>query len=146
VQQTGRRGIAVPGDISNEDHCIRIVERAAEEFGRIDILVNNAAYQQTYESIGKLPSSEWDYTFRTNIYAMFFLSKAALPRMREGGAIINTASIQAYKPTPQLLAYASTGAIITFTKALAQEAIKTGIRVNAVAPGPCLDSTDSDVF
>jgi NAD(P)-dependent dehydrogenase (short-subunit alcohol dehydrogenase family) len=137
VQQTGRRGIAVHGDISEEDHCTRIVERAAEELGKIDILVNNAAYQQTYESIEKLPSSEWEYTFRTNIHAMFYLSKAALPKMREGGSIINTASIQAYKPSAQLLAYATTkGAIVTFTKALAQDAIKRGIRVNAVAPGP----------
>ena len=137
VQQSGRRGVAIPGDISQEDHCRQIVERADDELGRIDILVNNAAYQQIYDSIEKLPSEEWDYTFRTNIYAMFFLSKAALPKMREGGAIINTASIQAYKPTPQLLAYATTkGAIVTFTKALAQEAIKRGIRVNAVAPGP----------
>ena len=137
VREAGRRAVAIPGDISQEDHCRRIVERAGDELGRIDILVNNAAYQQTYDSIEKLPSEEWDYTFRTNIYAMFFLSKAALPKMREGGAIINTASIQAYKPTPQLLAYATTkGAIVTFTKALAQEAIKRGIRVNAVAPGP----------
>jgi NAD(P)-dependent dehydrogenase (short-subunit alcohol dehydrogenase family) len=137
VQQTGRRGIAVPGDISEEEHCTGIVERALTEFGKIDILVNNAAYQQTYDSIEKLPSSEWEYTFRTNINAMFYLSKAALPKLREGGAIINTASIQAYKPSPQLLAYATTkGAIVTFTKALAQEAIKRGIRVNAVAPGP----------
>ena len=137
VRKSGRAGIAMAGDISHEDHCSRIIEHALQEFGKIDILVNNAAYQQTYESIEKLPSSEWEYTFWTNIDAMYYLSKAALPKMPEGGAIINTASIQAYKPSPQLLAYATTkGAIVTFTKALAQEAIKKGIRVNAVAPGP----------
>ena len=101
------------------------------------ILVNNAAYQMTYDSIQEIPSEEFDRTFRTNIYAMFYLSKAALPVMREGGAIINTASIQAYKPSPTLLAYATTkGAIVTFTKALSDEVVKRGIRVNAVAPGP----------
>jgi hypothetical protein len=125
VRESGRAGIAIAGDISHEDHCRQIVERAVKEFGKIDILVNNAAYQQTSESIEKLPSSEWEYTFRTNIDAMYYLSKAALPKMPEGGAIINTASIQAYKPSPQLLPYATTkGAIVTFTKALAQEAIK----------------------
>jgi NAD(P)-dependent dehydrogenase (short-subunit alcohol dehydrogenase family) len=137
VRERGRAAIAIAGDISHEDHCRQIINRAVEEFGKIDILVNNAAYQQTYESIEKLPSNEWEYTFRTNIDAMYYLSKAALPRIPEGGAIINTASIQAYKPSPQLLAYATTkGAIVTFTKALAQQVIKRGIRVNAVAPGP----------
>jgi NAD(P)-dependent dehydrogenase (short-subunit alcohol dehydrogenase family) len=137
VRESGRAAIAIAGDISHEDHCRQIINRAVEEFGKIDILVNNAAYQQTYESIEKLPSNEWEYTFRTNIDAMYYLSKAALPRIPEGGAIINTASIQAYKPSPQLLAYATTkGAIVTFTKALAQQVIKRGIRVNAVAPGP----------
>jgi NAD(P)-dependent dehydrogenase (short-subunit alcohol dehydrogenase family) len=114
VRESGRAAIAIAEDISHEDHC-----------------------RQTYESIEKLPSNEWEYTFRTNIDAMYYLSKAALPRIPEGGAIINTASIQAYKPSPQLLAYATTkGAIVTFTKALAQQVIKRGIRVNAVAPGP----------
>jgi hypothetical protein len=103
----------------------------------LDILVNNAAYQMTRGGIDELSSSEWDLTFKTNVYAMFWLCKAALPVMREGGAIINSASIQAYQPSPTLLAYAATkGAIVTFTKALAQDAIKRGIRVNAVAPGP----------
>jgi hypothetical protein len=137
VEAEGRKCIRVPGDISDEAHCKKIVEQAAKEFGKIDILVNNAAFQMTHDSIQELSSEEFDKTFRTNIYAMFYLCKAALPQMTEGGAIINTASIQAYQPTPMLLAYASTkGAIVTFSKALNQEAIKQGVRVNVVAPGP----------
>jgi hypothetical protein len=137
VRDAGRTCIAVPGDISQEAHCQDLVRRAVAEFGGLDILVNNAAYQMTRGGIDELSSSEWDFTFKTNIYAMFWLCKAALPVMREGGAIINSASIQAYQPSPTLLAYATTkGAIVTFTKALAQDAIKRGIRVNAVAPGP----------
>jgi NAD(P)-dependent dehydrogenase (short-subunit alcohol dehydrogenase family) len=137
VRQAGRRVLTVPGDITGESHCREMVERTFREFGRLDILVNNAAYQMTHQSIDEFSSEEWDHTFRTNIYAMFYLSKAALPRMRQGGAIINTASVQAYKPTGQLLAYATTkGAIVTFTKALSELAMKQGIRVNAVAPGP----------
>jgi NAD(P)-dependent dehydrogenase (short-subunit alcohol dehydrogenase family) len=137
VRDTGRTCIAVAGDISREEHCTRLVERAFAEFGELDILVNNAAYQMTREGIGDISSDEWDHTLKTNLYAMFWLCKAALPRMRDGGAIINTSSIQAYQPSPTLLAYATTkGAIVTFTKALAQEAIKHGVRVNSVAPGP----------
>ena len=137
VEEAGRKAIAVPGDISQEAHCQQLVQRAMQEFGKLDILVNNAAFQMTHQSIGELPSEEWDFTFRTNIYAMFYLCKAALPQMPEGGTIINTASIQAYQPSPSLLAYASTkGAIVTFSKALAQEAIEQGVRVNVVAPGP----------
>jgi NAD(P)-dependent dehydrogenase (short-subunit alcohol dehydrogenase family) len=137
VERAGRKAVLVRGDIGREEHCRQIVQRAMQEFGRLDVLVNNAAFQMTHKSIDELSSEEFDYTFRTNVYAMFFLSKAALPHMKEGGSIINTASIQAYEPTPTLLAYAATkGAIVTFTKALAKEAIKKGIRVNAVAPGP----------
>ncbi|MDP8922363.1 MAG: SDR family oxidoreductase [Chloroflexota bacterium] len=137
VHEAGRRAVAVPGDIGDEAHCRRLVERAVDEFGHLDILVNNAAFQMTHQGIGEISSEEFDRTFRTNVYAMFHLCKAALPLLREGGAIINTTSIQAYQPGPQLLAYAATkGAILTFTKALAQEAIGRGIRVNAVAPGP----------
>jgi NAD(P)-dependent dehydrogenase (short-subunit alcohol dehydrogenase family) len=100
-------------------------------------LVNNAAFQRTYGSIQEIPSEEWDYTFRTNVYAMFYLSKAALPHMQPGGSIINTTSIQSYQPDAMLLAYATTkGAVTNFTKALAQDVAKQGIRVNAVAPGP----------
>jgi NAD(P)-dependent dehydrogenase (short-subunit alcohol dehydrogenase family) len=137
VEKEGRKCLTVAGDIGEEAHCKKIVEQAAKEFGRIDILVNNAAFQMTHDSIQELSSEEFDRTFRTNIYAMFYLCKAALPEMKEGGAIINTASIQAYQPDAMLLAYASTkGAIVTFTKALSEEAIEQGIRVNAVAPGP----------
>jgi NAD(P)-dependent dehydrogenase (short-subunit alcohol dehydrogenase family) len=137
VEQAGRKAVAIPGDISEEAHCQRIVQRALQELGKIDILVNNAAFQMSHQNIQELPSEEWDYTFRTNIYAMFYLCKAALPHMQPGGTIINTASIQAYQPSPSLLAYASTkGAIVTFSKALAEEAIEQGVRVNVVAPGP----------
>lgn len=137
VEKEGRKCLTVPGDIGDEAHCKKIVEQAVSEFGKIDILINNAAFQMTHDSIQELSSEEFDRTFRTNIYAMFYLCKAALPEMKEGGAIINTASIQAYQPDAMLLAYASTkGAIVTFTKALSEEAIEQGIRVNAVAPGP----------
>jgi NAD(P)-dependent dehydrogenase (short-subunit alcohol dehydrogenase family) len=137
VEEAGRQAIAVPGDISDEAHCRRLVERATGELGGLDILINNAAYQMHHESIQEISAQEWDHTFRVNISAMFHLCKAALPQMRQGGAIINTASIQAYKPSSSLLAYATTkGAIVTFTKALAEEALKQGVRVNCVAPGP----------
>jgi hypothetical protein len=137
VGAAGRRAVLMPGDIGDEAHCQQIVERAFSEFGKLDILVNNAAFQMTHENITELSSEEFDHTFKTNVYAMFYLCKAALPRMEKGGAIINTASIQAYNPDPMLLAYASTkGAIVTFSKALNQEAIKQGVRVNVVAPGP----------
>jgi NAD(P)-dependent dehydrogenase (short-subunit alcohol dehydrogenase family) len=137
VQQAGRRAISVAGDIGDEQHCRHLVERAQREFGHLDILVNNAAVQMPHASIEEVSAEEWDRTFRTNIYAMFYLCKAALPKLREGGTIINTAPIQAYQPSPSLLPYSSTkGAIVTFTKALALEAIKRGVRVNAVAPGP----------
>ena len=137
VRETGRTCVTVPGDISREEQCTQLVERAAAELGHIDVVVNNAAYQMTRDGIGDVSTDEWDHTLKTNLYAMFWLCKAALPKMREGGAIINTSSIQAYQPSPTLLPYATTkGAIITFTKAFSQEAIKQGIRVNAVAPGP----------
>jgi NAD(P)-dependent dehydrogenase (short-subunit alcohol dehydrogenase family) len=137
VEEAGRKAIAIAGDIGDERHCRQIVEQALQQFGKLDILVNNAAFQMTHESIQELSSEEFERTFRTNIFAMFYLCKAALPKMEQGGAIINTASIQAYQPSSSLLAYASTkGAIVTFTKALAEEAIEQGVRVNAVAPGP----------
>jgi NAD(P)-dependent dehydrogenase (short-subunit alcohol dehydrogenase family) len=137
VRDAGRTCIAIPGDITRQEHCVNLVDRTVRELGGLDILVNNAAFQMTHEGIEDLTLDEFDRTFKTNIYAMFWLCKAALPKMRPGGAIINTTSIQAYQPSPSLLAYASTkGAILTFTKGLSQEAIKRGIRVNAVAPGP----------
>jgi NAD(P)-dependent dehydrogenase (short-subunit alcohol dehydrogenase family) len=137
VTESGRKAVAVAGDIQSEAHCVSLVEQAVEHFGRLDILVNNAAFQNTIESIQDLTSDDWDRAFRTNIYAMFYLSKIALKHLPEGGTIINTTSIQAYQPSASLLHYATTkGAIVTFTKALSEEALKQGVRVNAVAPGP----------
>jgi NAD(P)-dependent dehydrogenase (short-subunit alcohol dehydrogenase family) len=137
VREAGRQAVLVPGDISEAAHCRTLVERTVSELGRLDILVNNAAYQMTREGIQQIPDGEWEYTFQTNIFAMYYLCKAAWPHLAPGSAIINTASIQAYQPSPELLAYASTkGAIVTFSKALAQEGAEKGIRVNVVAPGP----------
>jgi hypothetical protein len=137
VEKAGRRAIAVPGDIGEEAHCRRLVERTVTELGRLDCLVNNAAYQQTHDSIEEHPSEEIEHIFRTNILAMFWLCKAAVPHMKPGSTIINTSSVQAYQPNPMLLPYSTTkGAIVTFTKGLAQELTPKGIRVNSVAPGP----------
>ncbi|MFN7994849.1 MAG: SDR family oxidoreductase [Bryobacteraceae bacterium] len=137
VNEAGRKCLELPGDIRNEDHCRQLVERTVRELGRLDILVNNAAFQMTHQKLEEFSSEEWDRTFRTNIYAMFYLSKFAIPHMTPGSAVINTASVEAYKPKGQLLAYATTkGAIVTFTKALSELAIEEGVRVNAVAPGP----------
>lgn len=137
VEAAGRRALTVPGDIGDQAHCETIVQRAVQEFGRVDILVNNAAFQRTHQSIAEISAEELERTYRTNIFAMFYLCKAAIPHMQPGSTIINTASIQAYQPSSSLLAYASTkGAIVTFSKGLAQEVIKQGIRVNVVAPGP----------
>ncbi|HEY8573837.1 SDR family oxidoreductase [Phenylobacterium sp.] len=137
VEEAGRKAVLMPGDISDAAHCRAIVQRAAEEFGRIDVLVNNAAHQLTFDEVDEFSDEEWDYTFRTNIYAMFWLSKAAVPHMPQGGSIINTTSVQADSPSPNLLAYATTkGAIQNFTGGLAQMLAEKGIRVNCVAPGP----------
>lgn len=137
VEKEGRRCIAVPGDIGSEAHCQQIIESTIQEFGRLDILVNNAAYQDVIESLQDVTEEMLEHTYRTNIFAMFFLCKAAIPHMQPGSTIINTTSIQAYQPSPTLLPYSSTkGAILTFTKGLSDEAIEQGIRVNAVAPGP----------
>jgi NAD(P)-dependent dehydrogenase (short-subunit alcohol dehydrogenase family) len=137
VRDAGRKALLLPGDITSEQHCRGMVEQVVKEFGRIDILVNNAAYQMTHKQIEEFSTEEFEHTFRTNIFAMFYLAKACLPRMKEGSGIINTASVQAYQPHGMLLAYASTkGAIVTFTKALSELAIEKGVRVNAVAPGP----------
>jgi NAD(P)-dependent dehydrogenase (short-subunit alcohol dehydrogenase family) len=137
VRDAGRKVLLLPGDITSEQHCRGMVERVAADFGRLDVLVNNAAYQMTHKKIEEFSTEEFEHTFRTNIFAMFYLAKAALPRMKPGSVIINTASVQAYQPNGMLLAYASTkGAIVTFTKALSELAIEKGIRVNAVAPGP----------
>lgn len=137
VRKEGRRCITIPGDISEEEHCIALVERCVAELGRLDILVNNAAHQRSRDDIQDLSSEEFEYTFKTNVYAMYALCKAALPHLQPGSSIINVASIQAFQPSPNLLAYAATkGAIVTFTKALSDMAIEKGVRVNAVAPGP----------
>jgi len=137
VRKAERTALALPGDIQDEAHCRAMIDRVFDEFGRLDILVNNAAFQMTHDSIEEFTTEELDRTFRTNIYAMFWLCRAALPRMGEGGAILNTASIQAFDPSANLLPYAATkAAIVNFTKGLAQTAIKQGVRVNAVAPGP----------
>lgn len=137
VKDAGRKAVVAGGDIQDYKHCEQLVNRAFDELGGLDILINNAAFQMTRESIEEVTPEEWDRTFKTNIYAMFYLSRLALPRMKEGSAIVNTASVQAYQPSPTLLAYSSTkGAIVTFTKSLSALAIKQGTRVNAVAPGP----------
>lgn len=137
VQDAGRRAVVAPGDIKSEAHCKELVERAVSELGSLDVLVNNAAFQRTYGDIGDITADEWDETFRTNIYAPFFLAKAATPHLKPGSSIINTTSIQSRQPSPQLLAYASTkGAISNFTAGLAEMLADRGIRVNAVAPGP----------
>ncbi len=137
VKKAGRRCDLVPGDIGEAGHCREIVKRAADTFGRIDILVNNAAHQMSFENLADIPDEEWEKTFATNIHAMFYLAKAALPHMREGASIINTASINSDKPNPTLLPYATTkGAIQNFTAGLAQLLADQKIRVNCVAPGP----------
>ena len=137
VRQAERQILQFPGNVADERYCRDLVDRTMESFGRLDVLVNNAALQIEHDKIQEFTSEDWDRTFRTNIYSMFHLSRAALPRMKTGGAIINTASVQAYQPRGNLLAYATTkGAIVTFTKALSDLALESGIRVNAVAPGP----------
>ena len=137
VESSGRTAVLIPGDIRSAAHCRAIVESAAQAFGRIDILVNNAAHQATFAALEDISDEEWDHTFRTNVHAMFYLAKAVVPHMVDGGSIINTASINADAPNPTLLAYATTkGAIQNFTAGLAQLLAERNIRVNAVAPGP----------
>jgi len=137
VEEARRKAVLLPGDIRDEAHCTGLIDRAYKDFGKLDILVNNAAFQRTHDSIEEFTTEEFDETFRTNVYAMFWLCRAALPRMAAGSTIINTASIQAFDPSPNLLAYAPTkAAIVSFTKALSKMAMEKGVRVNAVAPGP----------
>jgi NAD(P)-dependent dehydrogenase (short-subunit alcohol dehydrogenase family) len=137
VEEAGRRCITVRGDIGEREHCQELVELAVSRLGRLDVLVNNAAYQMSHDSFLEIPPDEINFVFRTNIIAMFHLCQAAVPHMEPGSTIVNTTSIQAAQPSPQLLHYAATkGAISTFTKGLAQELAEKGIRVNAVAPGP----------
>ncbi|WP_215231977.1 SDR family oxidoreductase [Dyadobacter linearis] len=139
VEQAGQKAVLIRGDISKEAHCKEIIEKAVAEFGQIDILVNNAAFQMARKTLQEIPSEEWEYTFAVNIHAMFYLCKAAEPHMKPGSCIINTTSVNAYSPTPLLLHYAATKAAIqNFSANLAQILLEggKGIRVNAVAPGP----------
>jgi NAD(P)-dependent dehydrogenase (short-subunit alcohol dehydrogenase family) len=137
VEKAGRRAIAVPGDLSTEEGNVALVQKAVHELGGIDVLVSVAGHQQAVESIADLSSEQFDETFKTNVYGLFWLCKAALAHMEPGASIITTSSVQAYNPSPQLLDYAATkSAINTFSKALAQQVAERGIRVNVVAPGP----------
>jgi NAD(P)-dependent dehydrogenase (short-subunit alcohol dehydrogenase family) len=137
VEAAKRKCVLMRGDIQDPGHCRAIVERAQKELGGVDILVNNAAHQASFKKLEDISDAEWDKTFRTNIHAMFYLAKACVPLMKKGGAIINTASINADSPSPELLAYATTkGAVHNFTAGLAQLLASDGIRVNCVAPGP----------
>lgn len=137
VEEAGREALLLRGDLSQADHCRAVIDEVVERWGRIDVLVNNATYQRDYERFLDIPDDQFEAAFRTNVFATFYLCKAALPHMQPGASIINVASIQAYRPNPTLLPYSSTkGAIVTFTKGLAKECASLGIRVNSVAPGP----------
>lgn len=137
IEAEGRRAFALEGDVSNPKVCKKLVSRTIDEFGKLDILVNNAAFQQHQESLEEVTEEQWDRTFKTNIYAYFYMIKAALPHLEEGSAIVNTGSITGLEGSKHLLDYASTkGAINAFTKSLAQNLVDRGIRVNCVAPGP----------
>jgi NAD(P)-dependent dehydrogenase (short-subunit alcohol dehydrogenase family) len=137
IRAEGRRAVAIPGDIRDENFCVQLVEKSCSELGGLDILVNNAARQQTHDSILDISSEEFDWTVKTNVYAMFWITKAAIPHMPPGSAIINTSSVNAYAPSENLLDYAMTkAAIADFSRGLAKQVIKRGIRVNAIAPGP----------
>jgi NAD(P)-dependent dehydrogenase (short-subunit alcohol dehydrogenase family) len=137
VEKEGRKAVLVAGDIQSPEHCRALIEAALNKLGGIDVLVNNAAHQATFKDIGDISDEEWELTFKVNIHAMFYLTKAAVPHMGPGSAIVNTASVQSDMPSPALLAYATTkGAIQNFTGGLAQMLAEKGIRVNAVAPGP----------
>jgi NAD(P)-dependent dehydrogenase (short-subunit alcohol dehydrogenase family) len=137
VKEAGRKVVLFPGDISSEETCKQIIQKAVEEFGQIDILVNNAAFQMSHQSLQEITAEEFDRTFRTNIYAIFYLCKAAEPHLKPGSSVINTTSVNAYNPKPIIIPYAATkGAIQNFTASLAQLWGEKGIRVNCVAPGP----------
>jgi len=137
VKAAGRKVVLMPGDISNEAHCQQLVEKAIQEFGQLDIIVNNAAYQMQHQSLQEISAEEWEYTFRTNVHAMFYICKAAEPYLQPGSSVINTTSVNAYTPNQTLLPYTATKAAIqNFTSTLAQLWGEKGIRVNCVAPGP----------
>ncbi|MEG6586561.1 SDR family oxidoreductase [Dendrosporobacter sp. 1207_IL3150] len=137
VEQSGQRCITLSGDVGQDSFCNEIIAKTIKEFGKLDILVNNAAVQYTAASLLDITSEQWEKTFRTNIFAYFYLTKAALPHLKSGSTIINTASVTAYEGHELLIDYASTkGAIVTFTRSLSQALVGQGIRVNGVAPGP----------
>ena len=137
IEAEGRKAICIPGDLSQEAFCLELVSQAVKGLGGLDILVNVAGKQTAQKAIADLTTEQFDATFRTNVYALFWLCKAALPHLPAGATIVNTTSIQAYQPSETLLDYAPTkSAIAAFTKALAKQVIGQGIRVNAVAPGP----------
>jgi NAD(P)-dependent dehydrogenase (short-subunit alcohol dehydrogenase family) len=137
VEEEGRKCILIPGDIGDEQICRDAVDQTISKLGKLNVLVNNAAEQHPQESIEDITSTQLERTFRTNIYSYFYMTKAALPHLKEGSAIINTTSVTSYKGSPQLLDYSATkGAITAFTRSLSQSLIEKGIRVNGVAPGP----------
>jgi hypothetical protein len=137
VEQAGRKAVLVAGDVSRAQHCRDIIDRAVSEWGRVDVLVNNAAFQMTHQSLDEIPDDEWDYTIATNLSAFFHLAKAAVPHMRPGSSIIGSSSVNSDMPSPTLAPYAATkAAIANFCASLAQLLGEQGIRVNSVAPGP----------
>jgi NAD(P)-dependent dehydrogenase (short-subunit alcohol dehydrogenase family) len=137
VEKAGRKAVLVKGDVSQPQHCREIISKAVEEFGKVDVLVSNAAFQMTHESLEEIPDDEWDYTFATNVGAMFHLCKAAVPHMAPGSSIIGSSSVNSDMPSPTLAPYAATkAAIANFAASLAQMLGEKGIRVNSVAPGP----------
>jgi len=137
VEEAGRKAVLVPGDVREAEHCQAIVSKAVEAFGEINIVVNNAAFQMTRDSLDEISDDEFDRTMKTNIYAMFRICKAAVPHMPPGGSIINTASVNADQPKPKLIAYSATkAAIVNFSGSLAALLADKGIRANSVAPGP----------
>ncbi|GAA3257280.1 SDR family oxidoreductase [Nonomuraea helvata] len=137
VEAEGRRCVLIPGDLADSDHCASVVERAVAELGGLDIVVNNVAYQQPVQTLEELTEEQWQHTFDVNIHSFFRVTKAALPHLREGAAIINTSSINGLRGNKSLIDYAATkGAINAFTYSMAQSLVERGIRVNAVAPGP----------
>ena len=137
IEAAGRKAVPIPGDITDEAFCKELVSTAVRELGGLDVLVNNAGFQQWQPSILDISNEQFDQTFKTNVYALFWITKAALPHLSEGACIVNTASVEAYSPSKILLDYAQTKAsIVAFTHALAKQVVEQGIRVNAVAPGP----------
>jgi len=137
VEEHGRKCLRLPGDVGEEKVCQKIVERTVQQLGKLDILVNNASEQHPQESIEKISAKQLERTFRSNVFSYFFMTKAAMKHLKKGSAIVNTASVTAYKGNPELLDYSATkGAEIAFTRSLSQALAKEGIRVNAVAPGP----------